>query len=169
MTNNSIPRQLLTFMLVTAAVVLVSSITFLVILRAACRESGRAAENGIADAARGFTLLDEVGRSLSALQTTLRLSDPDQIETAVAALGANGERVMALMGAEGQAGATTAMTVVQQFEGLVGGRRIHEDARPAQVIVAAPPKPGAKVIPLRKAASPPTRTAMALDARRERA
>ena len=103
MKHTSIPRQLLTFMFVTVAVVLVSSITFLVMLRAAYRESGRAAESGIAEATHGFTLLDEVGRSLGALQTALRLSDPDQIETAVAALDANDKRLTALIASRGQA------------------------------------------------------------------
>jgi methyl-accepting chemotaxis protein len=123
MSNSSIPRQLLTFMLVTAGVVLVSSVTFLLMLRAAYQESGRTAANGVAEATRGFTLLDEAGRSLGALQAALRLSDPDEIEAALAGLEAYDARVMKLMGS-----GTDAASLKSKYTAAVVARNVVVEA-----------------------------------------
>ena len=77
---SSIPRQLLVFMAVFAAVMVGGAFMLVITVNAAYDESNRSAAGGIAELTRSYALLERVSNGEDALQRMVRLKDPDAIE-----------------------------------------------------------------------------------------
>jgi methyl-accepting chemotaxis protein len=124
MTTKSIPAQLMVFMTATCAIVLTLCVMMFAMLRSAYGDSNAVATAGIAEATRGFALLDRVAVSQAALQAALRLKDPDEIEKALGQIDATDKSVKEMAAATG----ASAAAIGSKFESAVAARRQSIDA-----------------------------------------
>ena len=124
MKTNSVPRQLLVFMITACTIVFAVCTMLFLMLRTAYQDSRAAADAGIAEGARGFSLLDRMASSQTALQAAVRLKDPDEIEKAINGFADSDKGIRAQLASAG----ASAATIQAKFDAAVAARQQAIDA-----------------------------------------
>jgi methyl-accepting chemotaxis protein len=105
MTNVSLPRQLLMFVVGLCIAMVIGSTIFVVTVSNGYIQSNRAAESGVSELTRSYTLLERVTVEEDALQRLIRSRDPDAIEKTLNELAAERRLVNEMIAATGSSSA----------------------------------------------------------------